>query len=744
MNPKHIKNVPNDRKAVAPYNFVELPEKVVEAQLPLPSGDCYHSDRNTGRIECTLTTESPLYTRCGMTPDEFKAGKESKDLPNFFYTDKFDKPAISGSSLRGMLRTLVEIVSFSKIDKDKVSDEHKFFFRAVAADRDDPLKNEYSYHLGRQGNNVKAGYLQQQGSNWFIRPASNIDGQSFFWIKETIAQVAIPELIPMKNYETYHPQYFVNISFEDVYTNNGRDFVNNISKNSQDYQHIGVLVTAGNMLEGATEQTNCLRKNHYVINLPDANANLIPIAPEAIKDYCNALTPFQKQEPPFSTDKGVLRNGRAIFYCPPKLGDSIKLFGQSPNFRIPYLPKGKTRASSAVDFIPDYLKDINVIDLADSIFGWVRREPNKVVKEVEVRQHSGRVFITDALFQKAESNLWYTGNIKDTVIPQILSSPKPTTFQHYLVQPQETEAKKENLKHYASKPVEKTVIRGHKLYWHKGNEPDFKHPEPQKASTSQITEIKPISQGVTFKFTIYFENLTDVELGALLWVLNHAKGKHRLKLGMGKPLGMGTVKIESELYLTDCKHRYNHLFSNTQWAIGRTKSSSQDFSKYISNFEDYLKNELQLRENFSVIPRIQQLLAMLSWNTNPAQDYLNERRYMEIERQQQPYLGNDFNEYKARLVLPTPLQIRLQDNPSLFSENQIVKAKVVDLKEEQIQKGKKNQLRTIISYEISGSDCLSLEEINKEKVFLNVGDVVRVNIVKVQGISIRKVKRIES
>jgi hypothetical protein len=64
MNPKHIDKVPADRRAIAPYNFVELPEKVVDAES-LPDGDRYHSDRHTGKIECTLTTESPLYTRCG-------------------------------------------------------------------------------------------------------------------------------------------------------------------------------------------------------------------------------------------------------------------------------------------------------------------------------------------------------------------------------------------------------------------------------------------------------------------------------------------------------------------------------------------------------------------------------------------------------------------------------------------------------------------------------------------------------
>ncbi len=70
MNPKHIDRVPNDRKAVAPYNFVELPDRIVPAQ-PIPTGNCYDNNLHTGKIKCTLTTSSPLYIRCGMSPTEF-------------------------------------------------------------------------------------------------------------------------------------------------------------------------------------------------------------------------------------------------------------------------------------------------------------------------------------------------------------------------------------------------------------------------------------------------------------------------------------------------------------------------------------------------------------------------------------------------------------------------------------------------------------------------------------------------
>jgi CRISPR-associated protein (TIGR03986 family) len=737
MNPKHIEKITDkQRRAIAPYNFVELPEQIVPAQQPLPEGDRYYTHLHTGRIDCTLTTESPLYIRCGLTPEQFKEAKEAKDLPEFFYLDpETKKPVLPGSSLRGMLRILVEIASFSKIEQ--VSDAQKFFFRAVAANNvDDPLKNQYSNALGNQGKNVKAGYLCQQGRNWFIRSALSIDNsQSFVWIKEKVAKSAINELVVMENIKEYRPQYIQNISFEDIITKNGRKFAQKISRNSQKYQYIGVLVTAGNMLEGAPEGTKCNRTNHCLIQEPNAQAELIPISNDAIRDYLNALTPFQKDQP-FNQEMGVLKNNRVIFYIQPKNGQEVTLFGQSPNFRIPYIPQRKTKAASAIDFIPDHLKDTKTIDLADAIFGWVRREKQEDRKN---QSRAGRVFVGDAICQQSASDdIWLTGNQDTSLTPQILASPKPTTFQHYLVQ---TDVEKKNLKHYASNPNKETVIRGHKLYWHKGSNPDIKHSDLTNVSDSQTTQIKPIKAGVSFKFTINFENLTDVELGALLWVLDKATGDYRLKLGMGKPLGMGAVQIQYDLYLSDRTKRYNQLFNNDNWEVAET--IEQDLP-YQQCFENHILEKLLQIGRFEDITRIKMLLAMLKWDKKPSSEYLEVRRYMEIERKQEPRIGDDPNEYKHRPILPTPLDVAKPQASPEFLEEQEIDAIVMDIQEQQVQKGKKTQLRTTIVYKIEGSDSQAIEEVNKQKVLLYKGDIVKVRIVKIQGNSIRKVKRVDS
>lgn len=784
MNPKHIRQVPNHRKAVAPYNFVELPDQVVQAERQnntLRDHNSYYGDRNTGRIECTLTTSSPVYTRCGLTPAQFsfyqqqlRQGKEVPDYPDFCYVSPETKhPVIPGSSLRGMFRTLVEIISFSKIDK--VSDHQRFFFRAVAAENDDPLKKQYENSLGKYGRKVKAGYLHQENGQWFIHPACEIDtNKNYLKVKEDdIEQKRVPSLIRMKK-EYYLPQY-INVSFE----RDGESI--RVSENTQEYKNNqGWLVTSGNMLETSNlteeaEREEKLhskegRKYHYIISMQTTGERL-EISPDAISDYKASLTSFQngkcfEDNPngnPFHEDRGVLQEGIPIFYCQPEPGKSVQLFGQSPNFRIPYIPKGKTRAATAVDFIPNYLKDRTIIDLADAIFGWIRQEkPENRLPEGLEKQRAGRVFFSDAKYNGDSHGIWYARNQTKTVIPQILASPKPTTFQHYLVQPEETQANKENLKHYGNQPGEDTVIRGHKLYWHKGSKPSFEHPNPEDVSDTQTTQIKPINPGVTFKFTIHFENLSDVELGALMWVLDIARNdSYRLKLGMGKPLGMGAVKIESRLYLSNRQQRYSQLFKGKTWETGETLDDAPDYQQ---SFENYILEHLRQTGKFTDIPRIRMLLELLRWYENPSPKYLQQRRYMEIERQQSPRIGEDKNEYKQRPVLPTPLDIMgitpkgdrtsspPKPNPQRtvpphpvkqFSEGEVVKATVVEIKREQVQKGKKTQLRTTISYKIAGSDCLSKEEINKQKVTLAVGDIVKVRVIKGQGTSVRKVKRVE-
>ncbi|WP_375474994.1 TIGR03986 family CRISPR-associated RAMP protein [uncultured Nostoc sp.] len=644
---KHIRKVPNNKKAIAPYNFVELPDKIVSAELEsngkLRDNNRYYSDRYTGKIECTLTTSSPLYIRCGLTKEEFECGTEAKDLPDFYYIDKITKkPVLPGSSLRGMLRTLVEIISFSKISP--VSDYQRLFFRAVATlPREDSLATAYREFIPSK---VKAGYLKQDGDTLKIHAAKKIrvnnTSTSFAWVKEEdLSSDDFPEL--KKFDDADYLSQDIPISFHSITKAKGRYIVEDVTIPKKYPLNQGRLVTSGNMKETSDSDSESIRTYHCVVFAPSPNPNkTYTIDPEAINNYLNALTDFQKQ-PPFDEKLGMLQENRPVFYCQPTQGNIVTLFGHSPNFRIPYSPNDDGKAATVVDFIPENLRDDSIIDIAEAIFGFVRRDKS----EEKEQSRAGRIFVSDAICLSSANDIFMT---QDVITPKILASPKPTTHQHYLVQPEETNAEKSKLKHYASQPTEETVIRGHKLYWHKGSNPDIQHPKPNEVKNTQTTQIQPIKSGVKFQFTIQFENLSRVEIGALMWIINIAQNNdYRLSLGMGKPLGMGAVKIENNLYISKRQARYTQLFNNNSWATAESLDDNRDYQLF---FENYILQELKQTGRFNDIPRIQMLLTMLSWQSPP----LSKTRYMEIEREQNP-LDGEPNEYKNRRVLPTPLDV---------------------------------------------------------------------------------------
>lgn len=658
--------------AIAPYNFVELPNKVVAAE-PLPSGDRYHFDRYTGKVECTLTTQSPLYIRSGLISSDFASEKSTnlEDLETCSADERIRRtdffkypgqllPVIPGSSLRGMLRTLIEIASFSKLDR--VSNNQKFFFRTVAGNSNtDSVAKEYKDRVNPQI--VQAGYLKTDGKDWYIHPAKSIKGVKFSWVRES--SLDLPNFKKFDN-PLYCPQY-IDVSYSAVNVDNSdqakRIFAEDVGEPIAYPKHQGVLVTSGNMKLANGDSP---RRNHCLVFEIDSDATRLKIDEVAIQDYCDALTDFQKKLP-FSEKTGVLKENRPVFYSSPKQG-VVGFFGQSPNFRISYSLHKNGHASTVLDFLPEASRDPSVTDIADAIFGFVRQQKQDKAK---LQTRAGCVFIGDAKYKADEGEVW-----ERVITPQILGSPKPTTFQHYLVQPEETGADKAKLKHYASQQLapnsagettsSESIIRGHKLYWHKGNVSINKiqqidRQEIDKKKT-QYTEIKPIKKGVSFEFTIHVENLTVVELGALLWILTVAKDeKYRLSLGMGKPLGMGAVKITHTLSLSDRPQHYRQLFDNQNWH-NPTLKSTLDF---VQAFEDYMLNaEHGISEadhpkqgrasKLEDIPRIKMLLAMLSWDDAPP---VEKTRYMEIERTKRPQVGNDKNEYKERPVLPTPLDI---------------------------------------------------------------------------------------
>lgn len=671
MRPRHEDPAYLDRTAHAPYNFVPLPDSVVTVDMP-PSQDRYSG--HSGWFECVLETCSPTYVRGMVTLEAYEKAEQPdsdelsleekralKEAQAPFYSSAPEQleegrpaPAIPGSSLRGMLRSLVEIAGHGKM---RWVNESLITFRAVAAENEDPLKEPYQRVVGNGSRNVRAGYLKEVGQNWQIEPAQQ--PQDLGWPAQSLQGGAIKVkdrdvksvdgFLPFKHRD-YKPAYF-RVSFDtEVRTARNRSeymVITRMGDEEAGYAHSGALVCSGNMLETAGEGESP-RRNYALVLSWAEKAEPLEIDPETIRDYRNSLTPFQESLWG-GKGRGCLKDGAPVFYVVDNRDQSkVAWFGHTPNFRIPArTPRG--RIATPASFVSKNLTESPKPDLVEAIFGWVAEGDNLKGQPSQ----AGRVSVTDASFVSTRNGVWYSQRI---VTPRILASPKPTTFQHYLVQdaskghnPQRPSPR--TLAHYGTDPSE-TEIRGHKLYWHKGANPEIEVAKEDADKERQLTRMNPVNPGVKFQFRVYFDNLREEELGALAWVLQlpgEPGQTYRHKLGMGKPLGMGSVAITSQLYLTDRPERYRRLFDGGKWASGAQPADTQH---YIDKFEEFVLGKLNLtsHQHLHEAPRIRELLALLQWREGDA-EWLDKTRYQLIEHQK---LGN---EYKNRPVLPTPLGV---------------------------------------------------------------------------------------
>lgn len=702
----------NEIWARAPYNFVPLPNKVVAAQQPLPRHDRYDKNLLTGWIDCELETCSPTYVRGMLTeqqfeeqgrakPDELERDEIEKRAPFFATSDEEVDgrlvPVLPGSSLRGMVRSLVEVASYGRVRW--IGKEPVFTFRAVAAAKDDPLRDPYRDVLGPFGRNVRAGYLERVGSDWYVRPALLPDNDmgwpersAYLKVKERqIGSSDIPGYIRL-NSADYHPQLH-RVSFDIAVAQGKRGRyvrLNQIGPRDAGYEHDGVLVCSGNMLETGSARQKSPRRNHALVLAPNPDPRTrIRISQQALEDYQASLTPFERDElgpwgsgpgcfpqpeelrsrdedaPVYYKGEDGTRFGPPLFYVSPDTTpeDEVVYFGHSPNFRIPArheFDDGR-RATRPPDFAPSEIYDTEKADLADAIFGWVE-EKEGGPKE----QRAGRVFFEDARFEKAEDDVWLSSR---SITPHVLSGPKATTFQHYLVQDRSKghdPDNKSSLAHYGTPPNE-TAIRGHKFYWHKGGDPDIEATTEERKHESQLTRIIPVKQGVHFKFRVRFENLRGEELGALLWALTlpgDGKETYRHHLGMGKPLGMGAVEITPTLYLTQRDKRYRQLFADEDW---HEPVQEIDGQQYVEDFERFVRRGIDASpedEPLAELDRIQALLALHEWHESD-RAWLDRTRYMEIE-----HGPSKINEYSERPVLPDPLAVvgRKREGPEVKAD----------------------------------------------------------------------------
>ncbi|GHV37290.1 hypothetical protein FACS1894187_13640 [Synergistales bacterium] len=128
--------------------------------------------------------------------------------------------------------------------------------------------------------------------------------------------------------------------------------------------------------------------------------------------------------------------------------------------------------------------------------------------------------------------------------------------------------------------LENPKLRGRKLYWHR------KTPLLDKSTLfpAQRTEIRPVKSGKTFKFDIAFDRLTEEELKHLVWVLTFGDKNltHAHKLGHGKPVGYGSVRITKAEVKTISLGDDFSLSENAAQITPKTPESTDTLKEYLA------------------------------------------------------------------------------------------------------------------------------------------------------------------
>lgn len=540
----------------APYNFVPLCQKVCTATdlgLPdLPSQDAPETDGLSGSIVFSLKCTTPL-----LIGDS--GGDETRFLRD---PNNNDIPIIPGSSLRGMLRNVIEIASFARFSS--FVDDHRVGVRDLSPS----AREDYGSRL----NDIKAGWLQIECNN--ENPKLVLKKCNFARILHTeldkissgfsnqINTLAAKKDANDRGAEQVEAAFGQNMDIQ--FSLDGDDAIIDTKGNS------GKLVFTG--LPGTkivNDSKVSSKRREFVFFCDEGNAAL----PDGVWEKFIAV--HEKQEKPNKTwewRRKKLHGGTPmpVFWLPAANGD-IAQIGLAMMFKIAV-------DNSIHDLIPPAHKT-DAIDLPTRIFG---------------RVHDKDSFKTRVSFGFAR----LTSKFIETEYKLISAKPKPGFVPSYIRQKDFGKADGTKLhsnaqyRSYMNWNSRKEELRGWKRYPAQGTN----SPAPQEGSGGSSSALLPISNEDSLIFTgrIRFHNLHPVELGALLWALTWGGNKElRHGLGMGKPFGWGQVAFD----LKSVSHAY-----------GAPKNDPlQSFTKAM---EAWTNGVWAGGSGWTKSPQIRQLLAM--------------------------------------------------------------------------------------------------------------------------------------
>ncbi len=502
----------------SPYNFVPAP---TEKEVFKPdwadqvSHDVPFSDGESGEIELKITAMSPIFIRNGHKKDD-----KTNEFSHYIDENGEKKYFIPGSSLKGMFRNVLEIMSFSRMNKNLVNDD-RYSFRDLS-------KSGNLYLSKYKEFEIKGGWLKEDKNGcWVIEECDEI---AFVNHKE-LAKKGIPfrNLFFEKNPEEKTAKYKYGLisidKLTDKFITKEVTLFGGVIRNVAEYSENGkqgVLVFTGQSgkRKEPDGQKATGKVNEFVF-FANESPNQLKVSPEMQKDFKFIYLDHDKNN--ISKDwewwrNNFLEKGKKVpvFFAKDTNGN-IAHFGLAYMYKLPY-------KNSIHDMFPINEYENSKNDLANVICGYTNSKKEESLK--------GRVMIGNAIMLNNKK--------PQSQEKEILGGPKASYFPYYLEQ---------NIKDHKvikyNTFEDNAVLRGFKRYPVHNDIKVGEYDEKQLKNEKVFSEFNPLPKDSEFKCKIRFHNLRKDEIGALLAAITFNNNKSYFhSLGSAKPFGYGKIKVE--------------------------------------------------------------------------------------------------------------------------------------------------------------------------------------------------------
>ncbi len=584
------------------YNFVPLPPHIVEPEwqdrvshdLPLQDGLCVE-------IDVELEAHTPLLVG-GRREVQVLKGQPDVQVVHFFTLPDGTK-AIPGSSVRGMVRGVLELASFSRIRM--VHDR-----QLAARDVGNRVFRDYGSRFVAQTNRppnagggrrpyasrVLTGWLRFDGHGWKVHPCQHervehrvLNLGLRFDLLQGINGANDADRMAQWKYERLLSKAPDLRLFAGKIDRHHVDD-GNIRRVSLLYARCGAVskkpdtVCTQERRLVVTGQVNNGKHREFLFDVNTGAA--IDVPPEVWRAFLDinetagrgdeSTYQWLKRKQPFGT------LGMPVFYLPDARG-GVQHMGLCQMFKLPY-PR-TLHGYMGVHGQPAPAPRQR--DFVETLFG------TDVWPDAAAQAAGGlksRVSFGDlvAIEAPAEAPSPFQA-------PTVLATPKPTFHPTYFSGLPE-------LKPLPEGQVPAQQISGVKRYPAQVAKDVNGVPSAQPGQERVASCLRPVAAGSRFKGRIRLHNVLPQELGAILWVLLWG-GEEKLRhaLGMARPFGLGQVSLK----VTGMSLRSNDPAT----------SAAEDVNEYMRSFSDYMEGQYNGWRN---TPTLRELMAMAKPGTVPA------------------------------------------------------------------------------------------------------------------------------